>query len=150
MWIVEDRFRVILGSNTYINVPKLVVYRDETLFTIKRRDSDGLLGIDFELYDKKGERVAIVRGNRIVQGNATDYEFVRQPDRYAVSEKSSGRTICDIRLRSEAKPAELKIAVELYTPSGFLFNATSSQTNLGRYVIMNSTIRDVPIGIKID
>jgi hypothetical protein len=43
MWQVTKRFRVRLGGNAYINVPQLVVYRGDSLFTLKRSD-DGVLG----------------------------------------------------------------------------------------------------------
>ena len=64
---LEDKFRVILGGNTYINTPNLVVFKGKPLFTIKR-SSDGLLGIDFDIFDKGGNRVAAVRNGIIVQG----------------------------------------------------------------------------------
>jgi hypothetical protein len=38
----------------------LVDYKGSSLFTVKRRESDGLLGIDFDVYDPKGKKVATV------------------------------------------------------------------------------------------
>jgi hypothetical protein len=76
MWIVEDKFRVIIGGNTYINTPNIVVCKGQPLFVLKRRESDGQLGIDFDIFSKNGDRIATVRGNRIVQGNEENYDIV--------------------------------------------------------------------------
>ncbi len=65
MWTVEDHFKVIIGGNTYIDVPNLVVYKGQTLFTLKRHDENGELGIYFELYDAEGKHVASVKRNQI-------------------------------------------------------------------------------------
>ncbi len=37
MWQVEDKFRVIIGGNTYINIPNIIVYKGQPLFVLKRR-----------------------------------------------------------------------------------------------------------------
>lgn len=129
MWYIEDKFHVIIGGNTYINVPNIVVYKETPLFALKRQESDGMLGIDFDLFNNKGKRVATIRHNHIVQGNLDDYEFIREVNRYAVVEKATDRVILDIRRRSDAAPAELLVSVKLYTPDGFLFDATPECTN---------------------
>ena len=59
MWKVEDRFRVKLGGNTYINTPRLIVYKGTPLFQLGRSESDGMLGIDFDVFDAAGQRVCI-------------------------------------------------------------------------------------------
>ena len=81
MWHLEDNFRVIIGGNTYINVPNIIVYQEKPLFTLKRREKDGQLGIDFDIFDKNGARIATIRRNRIVQGNEDDYQMIREPYR---------------------------------------------------------------------
>jgi hypothetical protein len=150
MWHVEDKFRVIIGGNTYINIPNIVVYKGESLFTLKRREKDGQLGIDFDIFDKKGHRIATMRGNRIVQGNEDDYEMIRELDRYAVVEKSSGRVICDIRRRAEAPHSELEVSVELYTKDGFLFKANPEETNIGGITLRGNVFSDLNAGIVIE
>ena len=69
MWYVEDECKIKLGGNTYINVPNIIVYRGEPLFKISRSERSNLLGIDFDIFDKNGERIATVRRGRIVQGD---------------------------------------------------------------------------------
>ena len=150
MWHVEDRFRAIIGGNTYVNVANLVVYRGTSLFTLKRRKSDGQLGIDFDVFDKSGARIATVRGNRIVQGNEDDYEIIREADRYAVVEKATGKVICDIRRRSQAPESELEVSVELYTPEGFLFKATPKETNIKGIALRGNVFENLGAGIVIE
>jgi hypothetical protein len=135
MWEVENNFKVRLGGNTYINVPKLVVYKDQTLFTLKRHDENGYLGIYFEIYDADGNHIASVKRNEIYYGDKEKYQIDGSMNRYVFSERESGRVICDIRKREDAHPAELDVSVRLYTPSGFLFDATPEQTNLPGSVI---------------
>ena len=149
MWKIEDKFKVIIGGNTYINVPNLVVYKNQSLFTIKRRESDGLLGIDMDIFDKDGERVATVRRGSIVQGNKEDYEIRRERHRHSVIEKSSGHVICDIRRKTEAPDPELEISVRLYTPDGFLFEATPEETNLRGIRMIGNRIINCKYGIVI-
>ena len=54
-----------LGGNIYINTPNLVAYRGEPLFTLRRHDETGYLGIDFDIYNAQGEKVAAVRRSEI-------------------------------------------------------------------------------------
>ncbi len=150
MWYIEDKFRVIIGGNTYINTPNIVVYKGKPLFVIKRGDRDGLLGIDFDVFDKKGKRVATVRNGVVVQGNKEDYVITETMDRYTVTEKASGRLICDIRKRAEAPNAELWVSVKLFTEDGFLFDANPEETNLLGGKIRGCVFENCGAGIVID
>ena len=118
---------------------------------MKRRESDLLLGIDFDIYDRSGARVATVRKGNVVQGNENDYEIKRLADRYIVTERTTKKVICDIRKKLEAEAGvELEVAVKLYTPSGFLFEATPTHTNLpGNIVIVNNVIENAHTAIAI-
>ena len=149
MWQVEDKFRVIIGGNTYINVPNIVVYKGQPLFVLRRRESDSQLGIDFDIFEKSGNRIATVRGNRIVQGNEDDYVIVREANRYTVTEKATGREICDIRRRAEARHSELEVSVKLYTADGFLFDATPEETNLPGLTLRGNVFENSAAGIAI-
>ena len=68
MWSVEKEFSVKLGGNTYINTPNLIVYKGDPIFKLKRSDEDGILGIDFDVFDNAGNRVATFRKGVVVQG----------------------------------------------------------------------------------
>jgi hypothetical protein len=150
MWEVEDRFHVRIGGNTYINCDAIVAYKGQSLFTLRRHDDNGYLGIYFEIYDAKGKHIASVKRNEIYYPDKDAYKIDGSEDRYVFSEVATGRVLCDIRKRKDAHPAELDVSVELYTPSGFLFNATPDQTNVGGIVLRGSTFSDCGVGIAIE
>ncbi|MBI4459765.1 MAG: hypothetical protein HY648_06880 [Acidobacteria bacterium] len=151
MWLVENNFKVRLGGNTYINIANLVTFQGTPLFTLKRHDDNGYLGIYFEIFDSNGKHIASVKRNEIYYGDKSAYKIDGSPTRYVFSEVASGRTICDIKRYEDARPAELDVSVHLHTPSGLLFDATPDQTNLpGHNVIRNCTFANGAVGITID
>jgi hypothetical protein len=149
MWQVDPKCKVKLGGNYYINVDRLVDYKGASLFTVKRRDSDGLLGIDFDLYDANRKKVATVRHGTVVAGDAANYDITHDPHHYTVKEKSTGRVVCDIRRRDTAKDAEIEVAVDLFAPDGFHFQASPDQTNVGGAQLRGNTFDTCQTGIKI-
>jgi hypothetical protein len=148
MWRVAEHYRVRLGGNTYIDCRDLIVFRGGSLFNLRRHD-DGYLGIDFDIYDQNGAKVATVRRNEVYMGNAEDYEIQGTMNRYTVTERGTGRVICDIRKREDADPDELAVTVHLYTPSGFLFDSTPDETNLGGLKLKNNVFRGSNTAIEI-
>jgi hypothetical protein len=148
---IEKNFKVRLGSNSYINMDILVAYRGTSLFDLKRHDENGYLGIYFEIYDEHGKHVASVKRNEIYYGDKTAYKIDGSQTRYVFSERASGRVLCDVSRYEDAHPAELDVSVHLYTPSGFLFDAAPTQTNLPRgNVIRNCTFEGGHIAISIE
>jgi hypothetical protein len=152
MWQVENEFRILLGTNTYINVEQLIVYKGEPLFTVKRRESDGLLGVDVDVYNATRKMVAAIRNGNIVSGDRHNYEMSFAAHHYTIVEKSSGRTICDLRRRNAtSKNVELELRLDLYTHTGFHFQAGPDYTNVGGGLMMrNCTFAGGKVGLKID
>jgi hypothetical protein len=148
MWKIEIEFAVKLGGNTYINTPNLVVYKGESLFRIYRSESDGMLGIDFDVFDPQKKRIATVRKGIVVQGDASNYDIKTGHDEYSVTEKNSGRLVASVK-RRDAQGAELEVTVHLYTPDGFLFDATPTHTNVGGMMMTGCTIKNCGAGIVI-
>jgi len=151
MWTIEDHFKVIIGGNTYIDVTNLIVYKGKTLFTLKRHDDNGELGIYFEIYDAKGKHVASVKRNQIYQTASGKelYLLEGSMDELTLREKATAQAVCQVR-RKNATPAELEVSVRLHTPDGFLFNATPDSTNLsGGIRISGSVISKCATGIRI-
>lgn len=118
------------------------------MFTV-RRSEDGLLGIDFDIFDKQGKRVATIRKGVIVQGNQSEYTITTGMDRYTLTENKTGTIICDIKKRSQATQAEIEVSVKLYTPDGFLFDATPTGTNLPGIKMSGNIISNCGAGIVI-
>jgi hypothetical protein len=148
MWTVEDRFSVKLGGNTYINTPNLVVYKGEPLFRVYRSESDGILGIDFDVFDASGTRVATFRKSIVVQGDSDNYVIKSGHEEYEVTDKASGQLIAKVRRRG-AEGAEMEVSVRLYTPDGFLFDATPTQTNIGGVMMTGNVFESCGAGIAI-
>lgn len=149
MWTVEDRFSVKLGGNTYINTPNLVVYKGEPLFRVYRSESDGILGIDFDVFDASGTRVATFRKSIVVQGDSDNYVIKSGHEEYEVTDKASGQLIAKVRRRG-AEGAEMEVSARLYTPDGFLFDATPTQTNIGGVMMTGNVFENCGAGIAID
>jgi hypothetical protein len=148
MWTVEDRFSVKLGGNTYINTPNLVVYKGEPLFRVYRSESDGILGIDFDVFDASGTRVATFRKSIVVQGDSDNYVIKSGHEEYEVTDKASGQLIAKVRRRG-AEGAEMEVSVRLYTPDGFLLDATPTQTNIGGVMMTGNVFENCGAGIAI-
>jgi hypothetical protein len=148
MWNIESEFSVKLGGNTYINTPNLVVYKGQSLFKIYRSESDGILGIDFDVFDSQKKRIATIRKGIVVEGDADNYDIKTGHDEYVVTEKNSGRLITSIKRRG-VQGSELEVSVRLYTPDGFLFDASPTQTNLGGIMMTGSIFKNCGAGIVI-
>ena len=149
-WIVEETFKVKIGGNIFINTPNIIMYGEEPLFKMYRSTSDGLLGIDFDIYKENGEKVATIRKSMIVDGNENDFSILKEFDHYTITEKSSGRIICDIKKREVAGDVELEVNVQMYTKKGFLFKATPTGTNIGSNLISGNILSNCQCGIYID
>jgi len=148
MWNVENKFSVKLGGNIYINTPNLVVYKGQALFRIYRSESDGILGIDFDVFNASGNRVATFRKGVVVQGDGNNYLIKTGHDAYEVTEKASGRLIASVKRRG-GQNTEMEVSVHLYTPDGFLFDATPTHTNVGGIMMTGCVIENCGAGIVI-
>lgn len=148
MWTVEDRFSVRLGGNTYINTPDLVVYKGQSLFRMYRSENDGILGIDFDVYDASGRRVATFRKGIVVQGDSDNYAIKSGHEEYEVTEKATGRQLARVKRRA-AQGVEVEVSVRLFTPDGFLLDASPTETNVGGLKMTGCVIENCAAGIVI-
>lgn len=148
MWKIETEFSVRLGGNTYINTPDLIVFKGESLFRIRRGD-DGMLGIDFDVFDADGKRVAKFAKNVVLTGDAAKYLVESSHDSYAVTERKTGRIIAKVQRRG-VEGAELDVQVVMYLPNGFLLNAGPTETNLGGIQFKGNVTRNCGAGISIN
>ena len=149
MWQVEKEFSVKLGGNTYINTPNLIVVQGKSLFKVYRSESDGMLGIDFDVYNSSGNKVATIRKGIVVNGDEDAYQITSGHEKYSVTEKSSGKEIVSVQRRN-VSGAEIEVSVELYTKTGFLLNATPESTNVGGVVMKGNIIKDCGAGLVVE
>ena len=149
MWLKEREFKIRLGGNTYINVPTLIAFKDEPLFTVYRQEESGQVGIDCEVYDANGRKIASVRRNNIYIGDAQSFEVTRSDDRISLTDKQTGSILADVRKHSQALPAELDVAVRTYAPDGSLLDLTPDYSNIRTNVFVGCTIENCPVGIGL-
>ena len=150
-WIVPEHFKVIIGGNTYIDCPVIIDYKGQSLFELRRSDTDGYLGINFDLYGSEGKRVGTVRNALFVPPVPEGYSVQFGANHYTLTEDATGRVICDIKLRYEAQSdAEIEVAAEMYMPDGFLLRFTPEQTNLGGITLRGNIFRNCGAAIKIN
>ena len=149
MWTVENHFKVIIGGNTYIDVRNLVVFKGQTLFTLKRSDENGELGIYFELYDKARQHVASIKRNQIypTAGQRERYAFDGSDHEVKLLDTDTEEIVCSIQRRSAT--SELEVSVRLYTPEGILFDATPTVTNLGGIKMSGNVFQNCGTAILI-
>ena len=147
MWKVETEFAVRLGGNTYINTPNLIVYKGTPVFRIRRSD-DGTLGIDFDVFDEKGQRVATFAKGVVVQGDEANYKIDSGHETYSVTERSSSRVVARVQRRG-VQGAELDVHVHMYLPNGFLLDAGPQATNLGGATLIGNVFKNCGAGIAI-
>ncbi len=151
MWTIEDQFKIKLGGNHYIDVPNLIVARGESLFRVKRREEDGLLAVDFDVYRADGTKVATIRSAHVVSEQHPDYDYHKERHRYYVIERSTGRIVCDVRQVTKAEgDCEIEIAVDLFTKSGLHIVASSDRTVVGRSSISGMTFACQPNGWVVE
>jgi hypothetical protein len=146
MWKMEPGFSVRLGGNKYINTPNLVVYRGKPVFCIRRRLADGILDIEFHVYDKDGQRVAAFARGVVIQGDKASYDIQTDVDAYAVTEHATGRVIARVLRRGH----ELDVHVHMYMPDGFLLDAGPHRTNIGGGMLTGHVFEDCAAGITIE
>lgn len=149
MWTVEIKFSIRLGGNTYINTPNLVVYKGTPIFKVRRSEENGMLGIDFDVFDAKGDRVATFAKNVVVQGDEKNYQIATTHESYTVTERTSGRVIAHVQRRG-VTGAELDVHVNMYLPNGFLLDAGPQATNLGGGTFSGNTFENCGAGIAIN
>jgi hypothetical protein len=151
MWTTPENFRAKLGGTYYIDTPNMIVAHGENLFRLKRREEDGLLAVDFDIYDVDGSKIATVRNGNVMQHDADRFHAHKEHHRYWITEKGTDRIICDIRKVSKAEDgSELEISVDLFTKKGFHLIAGPEETNLGGMVFRGGTIRGCGAGIVIE
>jgi hypothetical protein len=149
MWKIENNYSVKIGGNIYINITNILKYKDENIFIIKRSTHDGLLGINFDIYNKNGIKIAVVKNGNIYKGDKNNYDIIVNENEYTLLNRHEKRTICNIKKTTKAKDVELEITVELFMKDGFLFHATPESTNLKGLIIQGNTFENRNFGINI-
>ena len=113
-----------------------------------RRGEDGMLGIDFDVYDKAGKRIAKFAKGVVVDGDTANYVVESGHETYMVTDQSSGRVIARVQRRG-VQGVELDVWVKMYLPNGFLLDAGPTATNLGGVTLTGNIFENCGAGIAI-
>jgi hypothetical protein len=149
-WAVPRNFRVKIGGNTYTDCPTIVRYKGDSLFELVRSERDGLLAINFDLYGKDGTKVATIRNGRFVDYEPDGYIVGTTRDHFVLREATTGRKVCEIRLRQEARDyAELDVAAKMYMPDGRLIEFDPDESKLPGIRMVGNTFHGVGTAIDI-
>lgn len=147
-WILQQHFKLRFAGVTFIDTPNLIVFKDEPIFTVKQRDSDGAIEIDFDIFDGRGKRVAAVRSGALTGSNQSAYESMWTDNQFVVRELKTGRAVCEIRRRADAKICDLDVSVQMYMPDGFLVHANPAQSNIGRQKTKGKVVKTSEAALK--
>lgn len=148
-WIIESEYVIKLGGNYFQNCEHILTYDDEPVFTIKRRENDSRLGVDFEIRDEQGHRVATVRGGNVVQRDVNAYDVHHGAERQRMTEKTTGRVVYEIDKCPDERHVELALTVTMYLPDGFLLKADPDKINVAGMLVTGNVIRGCWAGIAI-
>jgi hypothetical protein len=150
-WKVPEHFKVLIEGNTYIDCPTIIDYKGQSLFEILRSDSDGFLGINFDVYAKDGSKLATIRNGQFVGDSPAGYRIEGSQDHYVLLETATGRRVCDIKLRMKAREdAELDVSAQMYRPDGRLIVFNPNEMNLGGIKMSGNTFKAGGAAIKIE
>jgi hypothetical protein len=149
-WKVPQHFKVIIGGNTYIDCSTIIDYKGQMVFELRRSETDGFLGINFDVYAQNGSKIATVRNGQFVAPRPSGYVIEGSHDHYVLIEKATGRRVCEIKLREKAPDdAELDVAARMYMPDGKLIEFSPKETNLGGITMKGNTFQACGAAIKI-
>jgi hypothetical protein len=150
-WQVPERFKIVVGGNTYINTPNIITYRGESIFELQRSDRDGYLGISFDLFGESGERLGTIRNGQFVETPPEGYSLQEEHDHFSLTEDATDRGVCDLRLREKVPgDVEIEVAARMYMPSGFLLELNPSGSNIGGALISGSTFENCGTAISVE
>lgn len=147
-WTIAKDARIKLGGNYFVNCEHLITFDDESLIVVKRRDNDGQLGVDFNIYGKDGQRIGVIRHGRVVEGH-DDYLIEHGPDRKRIIEKTNGKVICEIDRSPSDDQAELAVTLSTYLPNGFRLEVSPDAINISKCTMQGCSFSNLIVGIAI-
>ena len=150
MWLKEQKFTLRLGGQTFANVPNLIQYNGEPLFTVRRRDEDGELAIDCDVFGSDGEKIASIRRNNGYPEDKVTYSVDRTPAQITLTNSQTGEILVAIKKHGEALPAELDVSVRTYLPDGRLLDAGPDSCTLPGLFMAGNHFEDGAVGIAIN
>ncbi len=120
-----------IGGIIYKNVENPIIFNGVPLLSFTRNTSDGELGVNLDLKDESGNRIAAIAGGSVSEVVSEKYKIIEAQDRFAVVEKASGRIWADIRRSIRDEIYELDISC-LFFISGIPVVLHPNRTKIGK------------------
>lgn len=150
-WKVPEHFKVLIGGNTFIDCPTIIDYKGRSVFELLRSDTDGFLGINFDVYAKNGSKLATVCNGQFVGDTPDGYRIDGSADQYSLIEIATGRQVCAIKFRLKApNDVELDVSAQMYMPDGALISFSPQETSLPGVKMSGNTFEACGAAIKIN
>ena len=145
-WLREDRYKIRLGGNIFLNVQTLIAYDNKPIFEIRRREEDGRLGVDCSIYDSDGSKIASVHRNNVHLTGSGQFELTRSLGRITLRNKKSQANLAEIVIGGYV----LDVSLRTYLPNGQLLDLGPKGSTLPGLLMAGSEIRNFRVGIAID
>ncbi len=153
--IFESSPRIIVATNTFINVPIILKYEDTPLIEVIREQDIGFT-TQVPIYHSDGTYLAKVRGNRVYPTEAGKKVNIEIRD-------TLGKFICSLENKvmfelSHGAGGAFKAHAELYTPDGYfvkcsdgpkpeLFDLTGNAIRVGGITMIGNVFQNLSVGI---
>jgi len=108
MWENEKDPIVILGGNTFIQCGSIITYDGKQFFNVLHRDSDNRLGIDLDVYDQGGVKIATIRHSSVVDGDSNRFDIHYSTDVMTLMDKETDKVIVKI----DKKPFKIETKID--------------------------------------
>ena len=142
VWLAERHFKIKLGGNFFTNCPVLVAFDRRPLFGVTRSE-EGLLGIDFEVFNATGVKIASVKRNNIYCADKDAYQVEGSASYIALRDKTTQVPLVRITKGPDAAPVELEVSVSSYLPDGRILDLGPEVSNYANWFQMDGmTLQD--------
>lgn len=131
MMKVQEHFIVRLGGNDYLDTPNLIVCKGHPILTLTRDEKSDELRVEAKIFDSTGRKKAVISDTKLLEGDPEAVDVRSTESNYTIRDKSSDRTVCEIRRRAGKQKEDLDVSVLMHTPEGFLIHANPLQSNVG-------------------
>jgi hypothetical protein len=146
---LPENFKAQIAGNFYVNTPNLITCGDESILRVDRETSTGRLQVWMTVYDSSGRCAARIEDTSIVEGKSSDYTVLMTDKSYLVREKSTGRSLCEIRRSAAGRQTDIDVFVLTHGPDGFFIHANPKQSNT-KVAASGKVHRDLDTALRLN
>lgn len=153
--VFQSSPRIIVATNTFINVPTILKYEDTPLMEVIQEQGVGFM-TQIPIYHSDGTYLAKVKGNRVFPteaGKKAKIEIRDTPSKFICSLEN--KVMFEL---SHGVGEEFKVDAELYAPDGYfikcsdspkpeLFDVKGNAIKAGGITMMGNVFQNLSVGI---